>query len=61
MSMPQISAALSQVDDTQSQVEGEICDNCGNVYRIERLKEGKDYNDFGQRYCPFCGQMTNEW
>lgn len=38
-----------------------ICDNCGNVFRIEWLKEGEDYNDFGQRYCPFCGLLTDEW
>jgi hypothetical protein len=59
--MPQISAALPPVDDSPFETEREICENCGNIYRIERLKEGDDYNDFGQRYCPFCGHMTNEW
>ena len=38
-----------------------ICEDCGNVYKIEWLKEGTDYNDFGQRYCPFCGLMTDRW
>ncbi len=33
----------------------EICQNCGNIYRIVWLKEGDDYNDFGYRHCPFCG------
>jgi len=33
----------------------EVCENCGNVYQVNWLKEGEDYNDFGQRYCPFCG------
>ena len=33
----------------------EVCENCGNVYRVSLLKEGDDWNDFGQRYCPFCG------
>lgn len=38
-----------------------ICAFCGNVYKIEWLKEGNDYNDFGQRYCHFCGLMTDQW
>ena len=50
-----------QVDDRSEEMEGNICENCGNVYRIDLLKEGDDYNDFGQRYCPFCGVMTREW
>ena len=33
------------------------CEICGNSYEIERTKEGEDYNDFGYRYCPFCGVM----
>ena len=61
MGKPQISAALPPADDSPLETEGEICENCGNIYRIEWLKEGDDYNDFGQRYCPFCGLLTNEW
>ena len=34
------------------------CEHCGNTYRIELLKEGEDYNDFGDRYCPCCGWST---
>jgi uncharacterized Zn finger protein len=33
------------------------CEICGNSYEIELIKEGEDYNDFGYRYCPFCGAM----
>ena len=33
------------------------CESCGNVYEIQRIKKGEDYNDFGYRYCPFCGAM----
>jgi len=33
------------------------CDSCGNTYQITLIKEGEDYNDFGFRYCPFCGSM----
>jgi hypothetical protein len=39
----------------------EICENCGYVYRVCLFKEGDDYNDFGQRYCPFCGRLTSIW
>ena len=31
--------------------------SCGNVYQVELIKRGEDYNDFGYRYCPFCGEM----
>jgi hypothetical protein len=34
-----------------------ICDSCGNIYEITRAKEGEDYNDFGIRYCHYCGSM----
>jgi len=50
-----------QLDDRSEEMEGSICENCGNVYRIDLLKGGDDYNDFGQRYCPFCGMLTQEW
>ena len=33
------------------------CDSCGNIYEINHIKKGEDYNDFGYRYCPFCGAM----
>ena len=50
-----------QVGDRSEETEGNICENCGNVYRVDLLKEGDDYNDFGRRYCPFCGVLTREW
>jgi uncharacterized Zn-finger protein len=37
------------------------CADCGNVFRVERIKISQDYNDFGYKYCPFCGTMTDEW
>jgi uncharacterized Zn-finger protein len=37
------------------------CTECGNSYIIEFVEESDDYNDFGQRYCPYCGHMTNVW
>jgi uncharacterized Zn finger protein len=33
------------------------CEICGNTFEIELLKEGQDSDDFGYRYCPFCGQQ----
>ena len=33
----------------------EACESCGNVYEVNWLKESDDFNDFGMRYCPFCG------
>ena len=39
--------------------EAEVCSGCGNIYRIELLKEGEDYNDFGYRHCPFCGMLID--
>ncbi|HPD61034.1 MAG TPA: hypothetical protein PKV48_04645 [Thermodesulfobacteriota bacterium] len=33
------------------------CDSCGNSYALTWINEGEDYNDFGIRYCPFCGLM----
>jgi len=33
------------------------CETCGNIFKIEWIGEGPDYNDFGYRYCPFCGAM----
>ena len=55
-----ISKPLPAVDPPAGE-EAEVCGNCGNVYRIVRLKESEEYNDFGQRYCPFCGLLTHEW
>jgi transcription initiation factor TFIIIB Brf1 subunit/transcription initiation factor TFIIB len=37
----------------------EICQNCGYVFKVELMKKGDDWNDFGYRYCPFCGDMTD--
>jgi hypothetical protein len=48
------------IEDTLAKGDAEICENCGNVFRIEFLKAGDDYNDFGHRYCPYCGLLTNE-
>lgn len=45
----------------QEEDGAETCENCGNTYKVERLKRGEDYNDFGERYCPFCGLLTYKW
>jgi hypothetical protein len=41
--------------------DAETCKSCGNTYRVEWLKPGEDFNDFGDRYCPFCGLLPQEW
>lgn len=38
-----------------------VCRRCGNIYRNIWLKVGDDWNDFGMRYCPFCGTQTEEF
>jgi DNA repair protein RadC len=54
-----------RVMDTQEKLEDEEeetnCEECGTTYIVRMLKEGEEYNDFGQRYSPFCGNMTLEW
>ena len=40
--------------------EAAVCQNCGNIYSVRHLKVGDDWNDFGDRYCPFCGLLTDE-
>jgi len=39
----------------------ETCPNCGTRYRVLVLREGDDWNDFGYRYCLFCGMLTDEY
>jgi len=39
----------------------DFCAKCGNIYLLIRLKHGDDYNDFGDRFCPFCGLLTEEF
>ena len=39
----------------------EICEHCGNIYKVVLLKDGDDWNDFGFRHCPFCGNITDEY
>ena len=41
--------------------EAEICERCGNIYTVNHLKEGDDWNDFGFRHCPFCGMLIDEY
>ena len=48
------------IEDILAKEDAEICGNCGNVFRIESLKIGDDYNDFGHRYCPYCGLPTSK-
>jgi len=38
-----------------------VCKSCRNIYKNIWLKVGNDWNDFGFRYCPFCGTQTEEF
>lgn len=38
----------------------DICQRCKNAYFLIWLAGGEDYNDFGLRYCPFCGLLIDE-
>ena len=52
---------ILQIEDVLKVQEVETCERCGNIYKLIWLKEGHDYNDFGLRYCPFCGLLTDEF
>ena len=49
---------LVSVEEALPDNKIDVCPNCGNTYVLIQLKEGDDYNDFGDRYCPFCGLLT---
>ena len=51
----------TNINQTMTDLEVETCPDCGNVYKVELLNQGDDYNDFGYRYCPFCGLVTDEY
>jgi hypothetical protein len=41
--------------------EVEDCPFCRNIYQVVHHKPGDDWNDFGFRYCPFCGALVDEF
>ena len=47
--------AGEMMNQAMQEEETEVCPSCGNIYRVELLKESEDWNDFGYRHCPFCG------
>ncbi len=40
--------------------EADECENCGNAFKVLQIKEGEDWNDFGHRYCYYCGMFVRE-
>lgn len=38
----------------------DACQRCANHWVTIWLKQGANFNDFGDRYCPFCGLNTDE-
>ena len=51
----------NQLKKPKSVDEVDTCHRCGNIYILMWLKEGDDFNDFGDRHCPFCGLLTEEF
>jgi len=50
-----------QINEALSNNKMDVCQSCENIYLIIRFKQGENYNDFGDRYCPFCGLQTEEF
>ena len=50
-----------KIENTIQDYDTLLCEHCGNVYRIDLVKESDDWNDFGYSYCPFCGDMTDDY
>ena len=48
------------IDTRQAQFEIKTCARCRNAWTETHLMKGPDWNDFGIRYCPFCGLLTDE-
>ncbi|MFH2059651.1 MAG: hypothetical protein ABIJ59_12210 [Pseudomonadota bacterium] len=38
--------------------EVEVCLACKTIHQLVLIKPGEDYNDFGIRFCPYCGYST---
>ncbi|VBB44925.1 hypothetical protein TRIP_B350096 [uncultured Desulfatiglans sp.] len=38
----------------------ETCSSCEKSYILVLVEENENWNDFGYRYCPFCGKMFDE-
>ena len=49
---------IRKIIETMSMDNLDKCARCGKVYLLVLFKEGENYNDFGDRYCPFCGLHT---
>ena len=49
----------AQLNEFESSDNVDACQRCKNLYVLIWLKESDDYNDFGDRYCPFCGLQTD--
>ena len=53
---------MNSVSNVQESVqeEAEKCKNCENIFRVELIKDSSNYDDFGYRFCPFCGTFYDE-
>jgi hypothetical protein len=53
---------IKEHQNTEAIVSDKVktCQSCANMYLLVWLKKSRDYNDFGLKYCPFCGLLTDE-
>ena len=59
MNITTLSKRKSRMSEATPVDEVDACGRCKNQYMVIRLKEGTDYNDFGDRFCPYCGLLTD--
>jgi len=38
-----------------------VCQKCNNIYKNLWVKTATGWNDFGFRFCPFCGAQTEDF
>ncbi len=58
MSEKALIAEVDQMNRAFSEDNVDVCPVCGNTYLTVMLIRGGNYNDFGDRYCPFCGFLS---
>jgi hypothetical protein len=48
----------NKIEQTRQKPNLLNCPDCGTRYQITLLKSGENYNDFGMKFCPWCGDLT---
>lgn len=58
MNDPRLQSIQKPADPNWAKIE--TCTYCNNHYVVLWLEHSPDWNDFGYRYCPFCGWAFDE-